>query len=304
MTGYASKKHDSLDKFRCPIRLEKVNDIFINPDYLDLLTRLDFTEFDSVWNCHKGETFKKIQDRSVTRIDIEHNGKKNVFYLKRHNPEQYSMGYRYFPVFFTKPLTQGFQELINIIEFRNHGLSTVVPVAAGEKLADKSNRISFLITEDFSPFLSLEWILFNQPGFFTGSKGEKRKTCLLEVIGHFARKMHNAGFNHKDFNATHILLHFPESSPEKPDMALFDLQRVGRKNLLSFRWIIKSLAEINYTLPEQYFSDYDRQQLFNAYRGHQRPDCSGKLLQWWIRRKAFRIARHTKKIVKRRQSLK
>lgn len=294
-----------MDKFQGLIRLEKLNDILINPDYQNFLKHQGLTHFDLIWNLQGGDTFKKIQDRSVTRIDFKYRGTdKKTFYLKRHNPEKFNMKYRVFRNFFQNRLSQGLQELYNIIKFRDHGLATVIPVAAGAKMLGDSRMISFLITEDFAPFISLEWILFNQPDFFTGPKGEKRKKNLLDTIGCFARKMHNAGLNHRDFNATHILLYYPEQSSEKPQMALFDLQRVDRKNALSFRWIIKSLAEINYTLPCQFFSDNDRRQLFLAYKGKQKPGCSGLFQQWWIRRKTARIARHTENINQRRHSTK
>ncbi|GEM_PF-671370 len=302
MIEFDFKKPVDPEKFRAPIKLAPLNDILINSDYQDLLTQQNLKNFDLIWNLQGGDTFKKIPDRSVTRLDFEHNGNVKTFYLKRHNPERFGNGYRYFVSFVQDRLSQGIQELYNIVEFRDHGLATVIPVAAGAKKIGNCSSISFLITEDFSPFISLEWIILNQPDFFNGSQGRQRKQNLLETIGGFARKMHNAGLNHKDFNATHILLYYGEQNLGKPLIGLFDLQRVGRKNLLSFRWIIKSLAEINYTLPDKHFSDNDRRQLFIAYKGTQNSGCWEQFQQWWIKRKVSRIAKHTKNIRNRKQS--
>lgn len=302
MTEFVSKSSLKVEKFQSPIKLVRLNDILINPDYQNQLAQLNLTSFDLIWNFGGGNTFKKIPARSVTRIDFEQNGIGNAFYLKRHNPEKVKRSRQYFLKPFQNGLSQGQLELKNIIEFRNHDLATVIPVAAGEKKVDSYCVISFLITEDFSPFISLEWILLNRPEIFTGKKGEVRKRILLEKIGCFARKMHAAGFNHKDFNATHILLYYPKPDIEAPELALFDLQRVDRKNILSFRWVIKSLAEINYTLLDEYFTEEDRQFLFLAYKGCLKPSYYGRFQQWWIRRKTSRIARHTKNIIKKRQS--
>lgn len=302
MTEFISKKPLNMVKFQSCIKLVQLNDIFINPDYQDQLTQLNLTHFDLIWNFRGGDTFKNIPTRSVTRIDFEQNGIGNAFYLKRHQPERVKSSYITFQCHSQNLLSQGMLELKNIIEFRKHHLATVIPVAAGEKKVDSSRVISFLITEDFLPFISLEWILFNRPEIFTGSEGGVRKRKLLEKIGRFARKMHNAGLNHKDFNATHILLYYPDQNTEESEIALFDLQRVDQKNILSFRWIIKSLAEINYTLLDQYFSEQDRQHLFLAYKGHLKASHYDRFQQWWIRRKTSRIARHTKNIFKRRQS--
>jgi hypothetical protein len=304
MTEFVSKNPSNVKNFRNPIKLVQFNDILINPDYQDQLMQLNLTSFDLVWNFRGGDTFKKIPARSVTRIDFEQDDIGNAFYLKRHNPERVKSSIRDSQKPSKTRLSQGILELKNIIEFRDHDLATVIPVAAGEKKLDSSRVISFLITEDFSPFISLEWILFNRPEIFTGSEGGARKRKLLEKIGGFARKMHNAGFNHKDFNATHILLYYPDQNMTEFEIALFDLQRVDRKNILSFRWIIKSLAEINYTLLDKYFTAEDRQYLFLAYKGHHNPNFYDRFQQWWIRRKTSRIARHTKNIIKKRQSLK
>lgn len=304
MIEFDFKKPVNPEKFRAPIKLARLNDILINSDYQDLLTQQNLKNFDLIWNLRDGDTFKKIPDRSVTRLDFTHKGNTRTFYLKRHNLERRGIGCQYFPSVFQNRLSQGIQELYNIVEFRDHGLATVIPVAAGAKKIGNCGSISFLMTEDFSPFISLEWIILNQPDFFNGSKGRQRKQNLLGTIGDFARKMHNAGFNHKDFNATHILVYYREQDPEKPVIGLFDLQRVGRKNLLSFRWIIKSLAEINYTLPDKHFSDNDRQQLFIAYKGGQNSGWWEQFQQWWIKRKVHRIATHTKNIRNRKQSRK
>jgi hypothetical protein len=169
MTEFVSKSSLKIEKFRSPIKLVQLNDILINPVYQDLLAQLNLTSFDLIWNFRGGDIFKKIPTRSVTRIDIEQNGIKNAFYLKRHNPERVKSSRRYFQKLSQTRLSQGLLELNNIIEFRNHELTTVVPVAAGENKIDSSRVISFLITEDFSPFISLEWILFNCPEIFTGS---------------------------------------------------------------------------------------------------------------------------------------
>ena len=304
MTEFVSKNPLNVKNFRNPIKLVQFNDILINPDYQDQLMQLNLTSFDTVWNFRGGDTFKKIPARSVTRIDFEQDGIGNAFYLKRHKPEKVKSRYITFQKHSQNILSQGMLELKNIIEFRDHHLATVIPVAAGEKKVDSSRVISFLITEDFSPFISLEWILFNRPEIFTGSEGEVRKRQLLEKIGIFARRMHNAGFNHKDFNATHILLDYPDQNMKEFEIALFDLQRVDLKNILSFRWVIKSLAEMNYTLLDEYFTEKDRQHLFLAYKGHLKPSCYDRFQRWWIKRKTSRIARHTKNIIKKRQSLK
>ena len=76
--------------------------------------------------------------------------------------------------------------------------------------------------------------------------------------------MHDSGMNQQDFNATHILLYNIESG--NPAVVLFDLQRVDTSLLNSFRWPIKALAELNFSLPSSIFTENDKVFLFTNYK--------------------------------------
>ncbi|MHC4459284.1 MAG: lipopolysaccharide kinase InaA family protein, partial [Planctomycetota bacterium] len=103
---------------------------------------------------------------------------------------------RLFSRFFSKwGLSQGRLEFEYIRDFRKNKLPTVVPIIAGEKLVRHFWAKSFLITEDFSPYVSLEALLRDQPQFFMGPAGDHRKRILLTEISRLARKMHHQGFN-------------------------------------------------------------------------------------------------------------
>jgi hypothetical protein len=247
-----------------------------------------------------GKTIKKIKARSVIRFEIQIAGRKRVFYLKRHNPEFVGLQ-RILALFVPKVIfSEGKKEFENICDFREGGLGTVLPVAAGERFVKFCWAQSFLITEDFSPFISLEYMLRDNPEFFMGKKGYDRKRNLINKVGKFARKMHNKGFNHRDFNATHILLHYKNESGLH-DIALFDLQRVDRSSVQRFRWIIKSLSELNYTLPEGIFDEEDRISLLLSYKGKKKLNAWDRLQWIWIKRKTARIKRHTDKIIDRKK---
>jgi len=276
-------------------RIEK-NHMILNRDYLDLLKNIQFNSFESVWEYLGGKTIKKIKARSVIRFEILIAGRKRVFYLKRHNTK--FAGLQRILALFTPKLisSEGKREFENICDFRKGRLGTVSPVAAGERFVKFCWVQSFLITEDFSPFISLEYMLRDNPEFFMGEKGSYRKRNLINKIGMFARKMHKKGFNHRDFNATHILLYYKDQS-DAPNIALFDLQRVDRSSVLQFRWIIKSLSVLNYTLPESLFDEEDRIFLLLSYKGKKKLNLWGWLQWLWIKRKTARIKKHTEKMM-------
>ena len=161
--------------FSSAINCIETNHLIVNKDYQELLQHIQFESFESIWQHQDGETIKNIERRSVILINIEHQNQKKNIYLKRHNLEFVGF-WRLFSRFFPKwGLSQGRLEFENICDFRNSKLPTVIPIAAGEKFFRFFWAKSFLITEDFSPYISLEALLEDQPYFFTGPEGKNKK---------------------------------------------------------------------------------------------------------------------------------
>lgn len=286
--------------FSFQIECIKKDRLIFNKDYLELLNDVHFDSFESVWKYQDGETIKKIKARSVIRFEIQTDSGKKYFYLKRHHTK--FIGIKRILALFSQKLvlSEGKREFENICDFREGGLGTVFPVAAGERFVKFCWIQSFLITEDFSPFISLEYMLRDHPEFFMEENARDRKRNLINRIGIFARRMHEKGFNHRDFNATHILLYYKDKS-DAPDIALFDLQRVDRNSVSRFRWVIKSLSELNLTLPESIFNKKDRISLLLSYKGKKKLNEWDRLQWLWIKKKTARIKRHTEKMMVRRE---
>jgi hypothetical protein len=110
---------------------------------------------------------------------------------------------------------------------------------------------SFLLTKSFEPYVSMEEIIRNHPERLQGAEGLMRKERLIKAVALLARKMHDQGFNHRDFNATHVLAS-PENGNGGFDLALFDLQRMDRKKWLRTKWFIKTMAHLSYTSPNRF----------------------------------------------------
>lgn len=288
------------------IDVVKADLVIFNREYHDFMKAAGFDSFEPIYSYHDGEVVKKIRDRSVIRIEIPNPGagenQVKRFYLKKSNREYIGIRSIFKPLFPNRICSQGRLEFENIRVFRESDLATAAPVAAGQKFIRFLWAESFVITEDFFPFISLEDLLRETPEFFEGPDGTRKKKILIEKMGRLARKMHQSGLNHRDFNSNHILLRYDKKS-DTPEIALFDLNRVNRRKFFRFRWVIKSLAELNYTLPDTLFSENDRIALFLSYKFKGNPPAPEqvKLNLWdriqlfWIRRKAARIKRHTEK---------
>lgn len=286
-----------------PIRYIEEGCLIINQDYVNFFDSIGIDNFDSIWGLKGGTIVKNIRQRSVIRITLHDQDRERIFYLKRHKPEFMCFRRLIGLLFSNRAFSQGKKEFHNICDFRKNGLPTVAAVAAGEKRFRHFWFKSFVITEDFSPYISLEKILREMPGFFGGPDGDIRKKTMLTDVATLARKMHQSGFNHLDFNATHILLYYEKGS-DIPKTALFDLQRVDRKKLFRFRWVIKSLARLNYTLPADIFTAADRLDLIKSYKCREDLNVFDRIQWFWIKRKTARIQGHVLKKRLRRQAVK
>lgn len=284
------------------IVIEQHPHMVVNRDYVSVLKKCGLLDFDRLYHFQDGTSVKQIQDRGVIRMEIRTGDIKKVFYLKRHTAIRISLWEMIGRFCSGKSLSPGRFEFENICDFRKRGIPTVVPVAAGEREIGCGRYESFLLTESFEPYISFEEIIYKHPEKLQGTEGARRKAMLIKAIARLARQMHDAGFNHRDFNATHVLVG-PEDENENFPLALFDFQRMDRKKWLRLKWFIKIMAELSYTMPEPLFNDQDWLLLFQSYKGSSRMGIFERLQLKWIRMKMKRIGRHTEKIMKNRKQM-
>lgn len=274
--------------FSSIISTSRVNGLIINKDFKEFLYDNQINTFDSIWQIQEVQTIKDIKHRFVYRLDVSKNNK-CILYIKKHKLQFIGLRGVIKRCLGIEEFSQGYLEFKNICDFRKNKLATAIPVAAGEKFYCFFWVKSFLITKDFSPYVSLEYLFSKYPEFIHNTKYN-----LIETIALLARKMHKSGFHHRDFNATHILLYY-NNKYVNPHLALFDLQRVERKKILRFRWMIKCLARLNYTLPDNIFNSQDRLRFLLIYRGKKTLSFIDRLLWLLIHIKTQRIRRHTEK---------
>lgn len=293
------------DPISCQEKLDPSNErLIINQNYQNLLSDIGFTTFTAVWSYEGGELIKQKGKRSVIRVqfplkrshiinDCQTADKDTFFYIKKHR-QRINLWQRLQciirPAYF---FTEGLKEFHNYCDFRQKALGTAFPVAAGMKFFSFFQADSFIITQDFSPFTDLEGIILRHPETLQGERNHIKKRIILREIAVYARRMHNYGMNHKDFNATHILLN--NTDTQIPQVAVFDLQRVDRNLFNRWRWPIKALAELNFTLLPSLFSEDDRVFLFLSYKGEKYHSVIDRMQYRWICRKTDKIARHCKK---------
>jgi hypothetical protein len=283
------------------IAVDTLPGMIVNREYRSLLEAVGLSDFDRVYGFQGGETVKEIRERRICRIELSSGNESRVFFLKRHKAERPPIWSGIKGLLLFRNASSGMTEFQNICDFRGAGIATAAPVAAGERRISPLCYESFLITESMEPFVSLERLIQCHPERFEGNGGQADKNLILRAIADLMRVMHDAGLNHLDFNADHLMVG-PGEEEDPFRLALLDFQRVDRRKWMKGRWFIKTMAETFYTLPDPVFTETDRRFLFERY--HDRPVKSlwDRFALKWVIRKAKRIGRHTEKIIARKNA--
>ncbi|MBI5234544.1 MAG: hypothetical protein HY880_09340, partial [Deltaproteobacteria bacterium] len=244
-------------------------DIEINPLFVGLLEENGLDTFEGVMGCTGGETFKDLGFRSVSRLRIGN----RVFYLKRHRGADRPWGK---------------VEWDNIQAFVESGIPTVTAVVFGRR-KEGGRYDSFLLTEGLEGASRLE--IFAKENYIVPSFEERLagKRALIERLALLARKMHDAGFFHRDFYLTHILAR-PVGA--RVELYIFDLQRVIKGPLFKRRWQRKDLACLNFAAKPSYTTLADRMRFIKAYLGNERLSAGDKRLIRAVLAKTERIRAH------------
>jgi UDP-glucose:(heptosyl)LPS alpha-1,3-glucosyltransferase len=263
--------------------------ITLHRDFIPVLKRAGLLSFDAIIATTVGQVIKSIPARSITRLTLPPD--QETFYLKRHrSPSAWARAWRRRP-------SEGPGEWNQIVAFHRAGIPTMTPVAVGERRTVSSDE-SFLMTRGLDGYVSLEkWVpsvLATRPK----AQQDWMKRRLIDPLAALTHKMHQAGFYHRDFYLTHLLLKEGWEGEGEMDLRIIDLQRVIRHPWFATRWQIKDLAGLHYSTPAPLFTRRERLRFYLTYLGRgRRPD---RRFLRAIERKARRMDAHSVKLYAKR----
>ena len=264
-----------------------VNGTFISP-----LEKSNLLSYDNIMAYTAGILLKRIHARTIIKFTLTDGHQEKEFYLKKHHPS--------FSFSSVLGRSEGKGEWNNIVAFHQAGLPTMIPVAMGEKRSYILGE-SFLLTEAIVGYESLEtWLPVNL-ALLPDKEKFHLKRELIKQVALLTRKMHHAGFYHRDFYLTHLLV---KRLPQGFDLKIIDLQRGIRYPLLKKRWKIKDLASLNYSTSRLIVTERDRLRFYKWYRGTAKLGEEDRFLIKKIERKTKRIDQHTGKRYQERQERK
>ena len=260
----------------------------INRQFADVLRHNALTTFRALMDDAVGEVAKNLLcERVTSRLDLtDASGFQHGFYIKRHQPVPWKEYVK--PLLrLTRPILGAGNEWNAILNFHQAGINTMRPGARG-----RSRGRSFVTTQAIDGCDKLsDWMEhhFGNGNSGDGSQNNALKRRVIDEVAAMARRMHACGLHHQDFYLTHLLLPRENSGQ---GIHVIDLGRARRLHRLSNRWIVKDLAQLNYSARQ--FSDTDRRQFLQTYFGRPVRETDASFLHR-IRRKTERIARHSRK---------
>ena len=207
----------------------------------------------------RGEVFRKIDDRRTIKVRIG----TAAYFAKIHQ----GVGW----VEILKNLMQGRlpvlgarNEWLALCALRNAGVRSMTPVLFCERGLNPATRQSAILTESLESKITLE-------DFETTESDLKRN--LIAEVATMARKMHQAGVNHRDFYLCHFLLDLPleedrDDAPGAPPVLhLIDLHRAQIRQNVPRRWIVKDLGSLLFSAFEKNLTKRDLLRFVRVYSG-------------------------------------
>jgi heptose I phosphotransferase len=83
--------------------------------------------------------------------------------------------------------------------------------------------------------------------------GPRAGALLAEKLAELVGKLHRAGSVHRDLYASHVFLHESGGSIE---LYLIDLARLFAPRWRTFRWRVKDLAQLKYSMPSAWVEQH------------------------------------------------
>jgi heptose I phosphotransferase len=259
--------------------------LYVNRQFLPVLQANGLTTFAALYDLAGGEVVRAVGNRRTTRVLLPTEGGQETFYLKRHGPAR--LRDRIKPLLHLSwPILGARNEWEAILRFHANEIPTMTPVAFGE-----CRSCSLVMTRDLGTERTLlDW---------ANGEGGRRRECtaagaehnreITQRVAAIARHMHEGGLHHQDFYLNHLLCC---GDPTAFDIRVIDLGRVRQRRRLSQRWIIKDLAQLDYSARR--LSCSQRLRFLRLYLD--RPFCpADRRLVRQIALKSRHIAAHTAK---------
>lgn len=213
--------------------------------------------FDQIMHT-EGEVFRNVPGRKTLRFSQQ----QHSYFAKLH------FGIGWAEIFknlgnLKWPILGAGTEWKAIEKLNQVGIPTTPAVAYAKRGINPAKQESFLITEDLGDITSLETLFaewqINPPH-------PRFKRHLLIKVAELARRLHDAGLNHRDFYICHLCLDNNKLKQGDICLYLIDLHRVGICSVISPSDRMKDMAALYFSAMGDVLSQRDFLRVLKHYR--------------------------------------
>lgn len=198
-------------------------------------------------------------------------------YLKRYHREPLKLALRRRWTY-GEPLSPARAEARAVRDLAAAGVPAIDQAFGGEEYDSRGRVARSFVVLDEVPGESLERIA--EP-WLAGDAGRGKQ--LAERLGELIGRLHACGRVHRDLYACHVFLHETEAGIE---LRLIDLARVFRPRWRPFRWRVKDLAQMKFSMPPDWVARHWAELMASYLRA-----CPGGSRERYNRAVAGKVAR-------------
>jgi heptose I phosphotransferase len=249
--------------------------MWVDAEFQAELEHLGLARFDAVMHGTNGKLLRTLPDRENWRLEVAHQGRRHVLFLKKHRARSFIERMRSW-VGARRSITAARHEAENVAALKRAGIETMRVIAFGEETRGAQME-SFFMTEELSGFTQLDHFLRQR--FVPAAERiyqDNDLKALVASVADVSRRFHSAGFNHRDFYCCHLFIQ--EFPGPRFAVRLIDLQRVELRHWLRDRWVVKDLAQLAYSAPRERVGRTLRLAFIKRYLGVTRLSAADKRL--------------------------
>lgn len=200
--------------------------------------------FDAIMDL-QGDNKRAVDRRQTIRVEQG----AQAYFLKKHNGIGWGEILKNLSSL-KRPTLSARTEWEGIQTLEGLGISTLSPVAFGQRGKNPAEIRSFLMTRELAGMVKLS-VIHERFAGLSGAQITRIRACLIAAVARVAKRFHQAGCAHSDFYLCHFMVQdrdwsqFQEGDPL--DLHLIDLHRMRRYRKLPFAKQVKEIGALFYS---------------------------------------------------------
>jgi len=172
------------------------------------------------------------------------------------------------------------------------GVASIEPVAYGVVGHNPANLRSFIITRDLGQLPDMREYTRDWPN---KPPHPREKRLLIRQVAEMARRMHQAGINHRDFYICHFMMRelATQTAYKQFQLYLIDLHRAQCRERVPYRWWVKDIGSIYFSALDIGLTRRDFLRFLYLYSGKTHRQLGRAEQKFWrdVKKRAAQIYR-------------